>query len=56
MGELWGRNGRLEPRPLAPGDEVTLSVEGIGTLTNRIIAGVEPLPVPKARARQGATA
>jgi 2-keto-4-pentenoate hydratase/2-oxohepta-3-ene-1,7-dioic acid hydratase in catechol pathway len=56
LGELWGRNGRLEPRPLAPGDEVTLSVEGIGTLTNRIIAGVEPLPVPKARARQGATA
>jgi 2-keto-4-pentenoate hydratase/2-oxohepta-3-ene-1,7-dioic acid hydratase in catechol pathway len=54
LAELWGRNERLEPRPLAPGDEVTLSVEGIGTLTNRIVAGVEPLPVPKARARQGA--
>ncbi len=54
LGELWGRNGRLEPRPLAPGDEVTLSVEAIGTLTNRIVAGVDPLPVPKARARQGA--
>lgn len=54
LGELWGRNGRLEPRPLAPGDEVTLSVEGIGILTNRIVAGVDPLPVPKARARQGA--
>ncbi len=53
LAELWGRNGKLEPRPLAPGDEVTLSVEGIGTLTNRIVAGVEPLPVPKARARQG---
>jgi 2-keto-4-pentenoate hydratase/2-oxohepta-3-ene-1,7-dioic acid hydratase in catechol pathway len=56
LGELWGRNGRLEPRPLAPGDEVTLSVEAIGTLTNRIVAGVDPLPVPKARARQGASA
>ena len=54
LGELWGRNGRLEPRPLAPGDEVALSVEGIGTLTNRIVAGVDPLPVPRARPRQEA--
>ena len=54
LGELWGRNGRLEPRPLAPGDEVTLTVEGIGTLTNRIVAGVDPLPVPRARPRQEA--
>ena len=45
-GRAWGRNGRLEPRPLAPGDEVALSVEGIGTLTNRIVAGVDPLPAP----------
>ncbi|HEX3803914.1 MAG TPA: fumarylacetoacetate hydrolase family protein [Solirubrobacteraceae bacterium] len=51
LGELWGRNGRLEPRPLAAGDEVTLSVEGIGQLTNRIVAGAEPLPVPKAHRR-----
>ena len=51
LGELWGRNGRLEPRPLAPGDVVTLSVEGIGELTNTIVAGPEPLPVPKARRR-----
>lgn len=28
----------------------------IGTLTHRIVAGVEPLPVPPARARQGASA
>ena len=50
--------GRLEPRPLAPSDEVTLRVQGIGTLTNRIVAGVDPgwagHPVPRARARQGA--
>jgi 2-keto-4-pentenoate hydratase/2-oxohepta-3-ene-1,7-dioic acid hydratase in catechol pathway len=52
LGELWGRNGALEPRPLAPGDEVTLRVEGIGELTNRIVAGAQPHPVPKARRRQ----
>jgi 2-keto-4-pentenoate hydratase/2-oxohepta-3-ene-1,7-dioic acid hydratase in catechol pathway len=49
LAELWGRNGRLEPVPLQVGDEVTLSVEGIGTLSNRIVAGVEPIPVPPAR-------
>jgi 2-keto-4-pentenoate hydratase/2-oxohepta-3-ene-1,7-dioic acid hydratase in catechol pathway len=56
LGELWGRNGAFEPRPLAPGDEVTLSVEGIGELTNTIVAGADPLPVPTARRRAGARA
>jgi 2-keto-4-pentenoate hydratase/2-oxohepta-3-ene-1,7-dioic acid hydratase in catechol pathway len=56
LGELWGRNGRLEPRPLAAGDVVTLSVEGIGELTNTIVAGAQPLPVPRARRRTGARA
>jgi 2-keto-4-pentenoate hydratase/2-oxohepta-3-ene-1,7-dioic acid hydratase in catechol pathway len=45
--ELWGRGQQWEP--LAPGDVVTLSVEGIGTLTNEIVAGVEPVPLPVAR-------
>jgi 2-keto-4-pentenoate hydratase/2-oxohepta-3-ene-1,7-dioic acid hydratase in catechol pathway len=45
--ELWGR-GR-EWAPLAPGDVVTLAVEGIGTLTNQVVAGVEPVPLPAAR-------
>jgi 2-keto-4-pentenoate hydratase/2-oxohepta-3-ene-1,7-dioic acid hydratase in catechol pathway len=54
LAELWGRNGVIEPRPLQPGDEVTLSVEGIGTLTNTIVPGVEPVPVPRARPRAGA--
>lgn len=49
LAELWGRAGRFEPAPLAVGDEVTLSVEGIGTLTNHVVAGVEPVPVPPAR-------
>jgi 2-keto-4-pentenoate hydratase/2-oxohepta-3-ene-1,7-dioic acid hydratase in catechol pathway len=55
LAELWGRNGRLDPRPLAPGDEVTLSAQGIGTLTNRVVEGVEPVPLPRARPR-GVTA
>ena len=49
LAELWGRNGKLEPPPLGVGDEVTLSVEGIGELVNRIIPGVEPILVPPAR-------
>ena len=47
--ELWGRRGREEPPPLVPGDVVSLHVEGIGTLTNTVVAGVEPHPLPAAR-------
>ena len=47
--ELWGRYGRDELPPLAPGDTVTLTVEGIGTLTNTVVAGVDPIPLPRAR-------
>jgi len=45
--ELWGRG--QEWAPLAPGDIVTLSVEGIGALTNQVVAGVPPVPLPPAR-------
>ncbi len=48
--ELWGRFGRDVRPPLAPGDEVTLSVEGIGTLTNTVVAGTDPIALPRARA------
>jgi 2-keto-4-pentenoate hydratase/2-oxohepta-3-ene-1,7-dioic acid hydratase in catechol pathway len=47
--ELWGREGRAVHPPLAPGDTVTLSVQGIGELTNSVVAGAEPVPLPKAR-------
>jgi 2-keto-4-pentenoate hydratase/2-oxohepta-3-ene-1,7-dioic acid hydratase in catechol pathway len=43
LGELWGRAGKVEPPPLAPGDEVKMTVEGIGTISNTIVAGVEPI-------------
>lgn len=54
LAEWWGRNGKIDPRPLEPGDEVTLEVEGIGSLTNRVTEGVEPIPLPRARPRPAA--
>jgi 2-keto-4-pentenoate hydratase/2-oxohepta-3-ene-1,7-dioic acid hydratase in catechol pathway len=47
--ELWGRFGRDLHPPLKPGDTVELNVQGIGTLTNRVTAGVKPVPLPTAR-------
>jgi 2-keto-4-pentenoate hydratase/2-oxohepta-3-ene-1,7-dioic acid hydratase in catechol pathway len=47
--ELWGRRGRDVHPPLGPGDVVSLHVEGIGTLTNTVVAGVEAHALPRAR-------
>ncbi|MGP3535134.1 fumarylacetoacetate hydrolase family protein [Microbacterium sp. RD1] len=47
--EYWGRTGVDDPPPLRPGDVVTLVAEGIGTLSSRIIPGVEPIELPRAR-------
>ncbi|MDX3837951.1 fumarylacetoacetate hydrolase family protein [Streptomyces europaeiscabiei] len=52
LAELWGRNGALEPPPLIPGDHVTMAVEGIGTLSNTVVEGVAPVPLPPARRRR----
>jgi 2-keto-4-pentenoate hydratase/2-oxohepta-3-ene-1,7-dioic acid hydratase in catechol pathway len=52
LAEIWGRSGQRQPGPLAPGDEVTMTVEGLGTIRNRIVAGIaEPVPIPTARKR-----
>jgi 2-keto-4-pentenoate hydratase/2-oxohepta-3-ene-1,7-dioic acid hydratase in catechol pathway len=51
LAELWGRSGRREPPPLSVGDVVTMNVEGIGTISNRVVAGADPVPVPRARVR-----
>jgi Fumarylacetoacetate (FAA) hydrolase family len=52
LGELWGRGvSRDELSPLAVGDVVTLTVEGIGTVANRVVAGADPVPIPRARRR-----
>jgi 2-keto-4-pentenoate hydratase/2-oxohepta-3-ene-1,7-dioic acid hydratase in catechol pathway len=47
--EMWGRHGRDDYPPLKPGDAVSLTVQGIGTLTNTVVAGPEPIPLPRAR-------
>jgi 2-keto-4-pentenoate hydratase/2-oxohepta-3-ene-1,7-dioic acid hydratase in catechol pathway len=51
LAELWGRRGETTPPPLQPGDVVTMTVEGIGTISNRVVPGVELPPVAPARAR-----
>lgn len=50
--EFWGWNGQKVPAPLVIGDEVALTVDGLGTLTNRIVAGPPLHPVPAARRRK----
>jgi 2-keto-4-pentenoate hydratase/2-oxohepta-3-ene-1,7-dioic acid hydratase in catechol pathway len=51
LAELWGRRGRIDPPPLRPGDVVELSVEGIGTVRNRVVAGLTLPAVGEARHR-----
>jgi 2-keto-4-pentenoate hydratase/2-oxohepta-3-ene-1,7-dioic acid hydratase in catechol pathway len=51
LAELWGRRGKLDPPPLQPGDVVEMTVEGIGTIRNRVIDGPDLPPVPAARPR-----
>ncbi|MBN6040291.1 fumarylacetoacetate hydrolase family protein [Amycolatopsis sp. 195334CR] len=51
LAELWGRRGAQDPPPLRPGDVVEMTVEGIGTLRNTVVAGPELPPVRPARAR-----
>jgi 2-keto-4-pentenoate hydratase/2-oxohepta-3-ene-1,7-dioic acid hydratase in catechol pathway len=56
LAELWGRNGDLTPPPLQPGDEVTMTVERLGSIANRVGAP-RPVPdIPRARPRPGSPA
>src|SRR3954454_18306058 len=55
--ELWNRRGsREDPPPLRVGDVVSMTVQGIGTIRNRVVAGVEPLAIPAARRASGVRA
>nr|WP_183320980.1 fumarylacetoacetate hydrolase family protein [Flexivirga oryzae] len=52
LAESWGRTGRLEPPPLGPGDVVEMTIEGIGTIRNRVVPQRHTAaPVPPARRR-----
>lgn len=51
LAEFWGRVGERTPPPLVPGDEVTLSVERLGSLSNRIVTGRGDAYLPRARKR-----
>ncbi|MGY1602206.1 fumarylacetoacetate hydrolase family protein [Geodermatophilus sp. SYSU D00815] len=51
LAELWGTRGEAAPPPLQPGDVVEMTVEGIGTVRNRVVPGVELPPVRPARPR-----
>jgi 2-keto-4-pentenoate hydratase/2-oxohepta-3-ene-1,7-dioic acid hydratase in catechol pathway len=51
LGELWGRHGELSPPPLRRGDEVRMTVEGIGELVGIVGAPVAAPEIPPARQR-----
>ncbi|MFG2084739.1 fumarylacetoacetate hydrolase family protein [Spirillospora sp. NPDC048824] len=51
LAELWGVRGDRTPPPLRVGDEVTMTVEGIGSITNTVTEGAAPHPIPAARPR-----
>ena len=51
LAELWGRRGERTPAPLKPGDTVTLTAEGLGTLTNTVVPGAGAVPLPTGRRR-----
>jgi 2-keto-4-pentenoate hydratase/2-oxohepta-3-ene-1,7-dioic acid hydratase in catechol pathway len=44
LGEIWARSGKRTPPPLVPGDVVTMQIEGLGRISNRL---VEPQPAPE---------
>ncbi|MFI1031276.1 fumarylacetoacetate hydrolase family protein [Streptomyces sp. NPDC020951] len=51
LAELWGVRGHQDPPPLKPGDTVTLTVEGIGAVSNTVVTGRDPVPLTTARRR-----
>jgi len=50
--EIWGRAGARVPPPLVPGDVVTLEVEGLGLVRNKVVEPAPCPPVPRARRGQ----
>jgi 2-keto-4-pentenoate hydratase/2-oxohepta-3-ene-1,7-dioic acid hydratase in catechol pathway len=56
LAELWGRRGRHDPPPLRDGDIVTLTVQGIGAISNRVVSGPLVVALPPVRRRDHAQA
>lgn len=53
LAEFWGRRGIQDPPPLAIGDIVSMTVEGLGTITNQITTQKSPgHTAPPARTQQ----
>ena len=52
LAELWA-TAVDPPPPLAPGDVVEMTVEGIGTIRNTVVAGRVPVALSRARQRSG---
>jgi 2-keto-4-pentenoate hydratase/2-oxohepta-3-ene-1,7-dioic acid hydratase in catechol pathway len=51
LAELWGVRGDAAPPPLQVGDVVEMTVEGLGTIRNRVVPGLDLPPVAAARPR-----
>jgi 2-keto-4-pentenoate hydratase/2-oxohepta-3-ene-1,7-dioic acid hydratase in catechol pathway len=51
LAELWGRSGTQEPPPLEPGDVVAMTVEGLGTIANTVVEGLDATTITPARRR-----
>lgn len=49
LAELWGWRGDRQPPPLRVGDTVRMTVQGIGTVHNTVVAGPPLHEVPPAR-------
>src|SRR4051794_6823119 len=54
LAELWGTRGDAAPPPLQVGDVVEMTVEGLGSIRNRVVEGLELPPVAPARLRSRA--
>jgi 2-keto-4-pentenoate hydratase/2-oxohepta-3-ene-1,7-dioic acid hydratase in catechol pathway len=54
LAELWGVRGDAAPPPLQVGDVVEMTVEGLGTIRNRVVEGLDLPPVAPARRRSRA--
>ena len=56
LAELWGRRGRQDPPPLRDGDVVTLSVDGLGSVSNQVATAGPAPSLPDVRRRSPSAA